>query len=539
MLGIVEQNMNINIKNDFICLWFPYLSVEISFKQHAKFKKNAFAITSQKRNKQILCSINPIGELLGLKLGMSLSEAHILCENLITEQYNYQKKKSFMLNQAKWCGQFTPRISIEKENVLMLNLKGCTHLFGNTANIMKKIQNYFKKINISILLNSGENITATKALTKYNLNKVITKKHDIINNHSNGISVNSNKKIQNNINFLKKIPIDALELDTSEKEELKYLGIETAYQLHSIPHKDLLMRFGPKLVEKLKIIIGAHPDQTIYLKPESTFSRSINLPEPISLTSDIIKLFKKLIKSICTDLKNINKGARILNFQISRTDHTKQLIQIKTSKLTSKPEMFMMLFEQKINQIQVGFGIDFMRIFMDQVESLFSIQDNLKINNIQKNNTIHQILKKDVYKNLISKLSNKIGFDSLIHLHPSESHIPENNARRVSAIYCTPKLFWPISLYERPLLIFKPEQIKIVKYRDFPKLFIWRKKQYNIIVKFGPERISAEWWLDNPQWRTGLRDYWKIETKCGSRLWLFEAKGAELSGGWYIHGNFI
>jgi hypothetical protein len=37
----------------------------------------------------------------------------------------------------------------------------------------------------------------------------------------------------------------------------------------------------------------------------------------------------------------------------------------------------------------------------------------------------------------------------------------------------------------------------------------------------GPERITPEWWFDDPAWRTGLRDYWRIETQEGPRLWLF------------------
>ncbi len=537
MLRDLEQNKNIN--NDFICLWFPYLLVEISFRKHVKFKTAAFAITSQKGNKQILCSINPIGELLGLKLGMSLSEAHILCENLITEQYSYQKKEAFMLNQAKWCGQLTPRISIEKENTLILNLKGCTHLFGNITDVIEKIQSHFKKINISILFNSGTNITTTRALTKFNINECTRKKYSIIDSCSDSININSSEKIQNNLNFLKKIPIEALELDPSEKKELKYLGIETVYHLHNIPHKDLLIRFGPKLVKTLKKFNNVNHEPMVYLKPENIFSRSISLPEPINLITDVIKLFEKLTKAICNYLKNMNKGTRTLIFQITRTDHTKQLIQIKTSEITAKPEKFIMLFTLKVNQIEVGFGIDFIRVSAQKVENLFSIQESLQINSIRKDNTIHQILKKEKYKNLISRLSNKIGFDSLIHLHPSESHIPENNVQKVSAVYCGPKLYWPIPLYERPLLIFKPEKIKIIEYENFLKLFIWRGKQYNINAKFGPERLAAEWWLDSPQWRTGLRDYWKIETTCGIRLWLFEAKGAELKGGWYIHGNFI
>ena len=527
--------MNKNI--DIICLWFPYLPVEISFGHHYEFKKNPFAITSQQRNNWILYSINPFAELLGLKLGMSLSEAHILCTNLVTEKYNHNKKNSFMINQAKWCSQFTPRISIEKESTLLLNLKGCTHLFGNVENVIKKIHTHFEKINISVESSSGENVTVTRALVKFNPNKFTKSNQFIKTSYTSKIC--SNSIIKSDRNFLKKIPIEALKLDSLEKEELKYLGIETVHQLQNIPYKDLLTRFGPKLIEKLKKIIGTDSELVPYVKLENKLSRSMKLPEPISLLSDIIKLFEKLTRSICKYLKDINKGTRILNFQIHLTDHTKQLIQIKTSEITSNPENFIMLFKPKIDQVDAGFGIDFIRVYAHETKDLFSKQDNLQINNLQKDIFIHQILKKEEYKNLISKLSNKIGFDSLIHLHPSQSHIPENNVQKVSAVYCSPKLSWPARIHERPLLMFKPERIEIIKYKKFPKLFIWRKKQYNINVKFGPERIAAEWWLDNPQWRTGLRDYWKVETKCGIRLWLFEAKGAEINGGWYIHGNFI
>jgi protein ImuB len=54
----------------------------------------------------------------------------------------------------------------------------------------------------------------------------------------------------------------------------------------------------------------------------------------------------------------------------------------------------------------------------------------------------------------------------------------------------------------------------------------------------GPERIGPEWWLDDPDWRTGLRDYWQITTKSGERLWLYFAHGGALSPGWFCQGSF-
>jgi protein ImuB len=54
----------------------------------------------------------------------------------------------------------------------------------------------------------------------------------------------------------------------------------------------------------------------------------------------------------------------------------------------------------------------------------------------------------------------------------------------------------------------------------------------------GPERIAPEWWLDDPDWRTGQRDYWRVTTDLGDKLWLYYAHGGTLSAGWFCHGAF-
>jgi protein ImuB len=54
----------------------------------------------------------------------------------------------------------------------------------------------------------------------------------------------------------------------------------------------------------------------------------------------------------------------------------------------------------------------------------------------------------------------------------------------------------------------------------------------------GPERIAPEWWLDDPDWRSGVRDYWRVTTEDGASLWLYYAHGATASGGWFAHGDF-
>jgi protein ImuB len=51
----------------------------------------------------------------------------------------------------------------------------------------------------------------------------------------------------------------------------------------------------------------------------------------------------------------------------------------------------------------------------------------------------------------------------------------------------------------------------------------------------GPERIAPEWWLEDENWGRGLRDYWRVETHQGRRLWLFYTPQ---NPGWFVQGEF-
>ena len=65
-----------------------------------------------------------------------------------------------------------------------------------------------------------------------------------------------------------------------------------------------------------------------------------------------------------------------------------------------------------------------------------------------------------------------------------------------------------------------------------------RRRLLTTVAASGPERISPEWWLDDPNWRSGVRDYWRITTDSGELLWLFYAHGHTMSSGWFCQGNF-
>lgn len=71
-----------------------------------------------------------------------------------------------------------------------------------------------------------------------------------------------------------------------------------------------------------------------------------------------------------------------------------------------------------------------------------------------------------------------------------------------------------------------------------PAAFAWRGRHLTTARAHGPERLAPEWWLDDPAWRSGLRDYWRVETAEGPRLWLFHTPAAPAGPAWWVQGTF-
>ncbi len=93
----------------------------------------------------------------------------------------------------------------------------------------------------------------------------------------------------------------------------------------------------------------------------------------------------------------------------------------------------------------------------------------------------------------------------------------------------------PIRLFERP------EPIEaIAEVPDGPPVqFTWRRVRYGVAHAEGPERIAMEWWRD-PRGHALTRDYFRVESHDGVRVWLYrEGLFSERSQPhWFLHGVF-
>ena len=139
----------------------------------------------------------------------------------------------------------------------------------------------------------------------------------------------------------------------------------------------------------------------------------------------------------------------------------------------------------------------------------------------------------DHLDDLVTRIGNRIGLENVQRFLPADSHIPERSYIIAPAAYSDPVASWVV-LRERPLRLFPPEPITGAGSAP-PSYLRWRRMALTTQRATGPERIAPEWWLSDENWRSGIRDYWKVETKQGRRLWLFHTPQNPC---WFVQGEF-
>ena len=139
---------------------------------------------------------------------------------------------------------------------------------------------------------------------------------------------------------------------------------------------------------------------------------------------------------------------------------------------------------------------------------------------------------------LIGRIGARIGMEAITRAHPADSHIPEKPAARLAAAWSEPARDWPRPPTPRPLLMWRSEPVTAEEAPGPPLSFRWRRRDFSTAAATGPERIAPEWWLDDPEWRSGTRDYWRVTTETGERLWIYYAHGGTMSAGWFCQGAF-
>lgn len=486
-----------------VSVWFPRLPSDRAIRARAigaAADNRPFAITHREKNTDRIYCLNRAAESQGLHRGMGFSDARAYCPNLQSRPANLHADARFLQILARWSKRYCPWVGLDGADGLVMNITGSAHLFGGEMALLDDMRHRLACAGLNGLIAVANTRGAAWALAHY--------------------GTPHNAKVQDE--DITGLPVAALRLSAKSDTALQRLGLRSIGDLMALPRATIARRFGPDVVLRLDQATGAQDEAISPLDDAPHYGVRITLPDPIGLGADVMAGTERLLERLCAKLKHQDMGARKLQLTLRRVDQGAQQVELSLATPMRDATRILPLFERGVGAVDAGFGIDQLRLEATQVEPLFKAQL-----------THTRAEQRDGLDDLITRLGNRIGLDNIQRFLPADSHIPERSFQIAPAAYSTASGPW-VTLRPRPIRLFAPEPIAGTGARP-PQQFRWRRISLATGHAIGPERIAPEWWLPDESWRTGLRDYWKVETTQGRRLWLFYTPQ---NPGWFVQGEF-
>ncbi|SPF79600.1 Y-family DNA polymerase [Pseudoprimorskyibacter insulae] len=544
-----------------LSIWFPRLGAERLIRRNPLLADQPLAVVRDTGQMQVVCSVSDVASAAGVHVGQPLRDAHAMCANLVTRLHNPHAEAAFLGVLHRWAGKFSPWIAQQTPDSLVIDLTGCTHLFGGEEALLAEVDGDCAGLGLTVRMGVADTLGAAWALARYSGQSGASHRNgDAIDQEARATRARAGKRRHwerggaapvafarpgphgriappgQTHAALAPLPVAALRLPAKTSEDLARLGLRRIGDLTGQPRAALARRFGQDLVLRLGQALGSTPEPVSPAAPPDHFAARLNLPEPIGLSDDLLAALDKMLPRLCDRLKQRGRGARTLRLEAYRCDDTMQWLTVSLARPADTPERIHPLLAMKLDEVEAGFGIDMLRLEVIRHEPLHArtmTGHAGALGDARKRQTQAHVL-----DDLIGRLGARIGLEAITRRHPGQSHLPEKSAQVLAAAWSEPAPDWPERTRPRPLLLWRSEPVQAHDTPAPPSQFRWRGRSFDALACEGPERIAPEWWLDDPDWRTGQRDYWRVDTDQGDRLWLYYAHGAALSSGWFCQGSF-
>ncbi len=432
---------------------------------------------------------------------MPFSDARAFCPDLHSLPADLQADQQFLLTLRRWATRYCPWVGLEGDDGLILDITGSAHLSGGEADLLADIRQRLQRADISVRMGLAGSRGGAWALAHYG-----NTPHPANDIHQ----------------ALAPLPVAALRIDRKIDIALQRLGLRNIGDLIATERAPLARRFGQGLLIRLDQALGVQPEEITPLRDPPHYAVHMSLPEPIGLCADVMAGTERLLTRLCSKLSSDGVGARILLLSLRRVDREAQEVELRLARALHDAPRILPLFQRGVDAVDAGFGIDQLRLVATQVETL-PVQ---QVSHVSAGG-------KDQLDDLITRLGARIGLENIQRFLPADSHIPERSFLIAPAAFSEPSGAWGAPR-PRPIQLFPPEAIAGDTPQP-PDRFRWRRMVLTVGHRCGPERIAPEWWMNDENWRSGVRDYWQVNTREGRRLWLFFTPQ---NPAWFVQGEF-
>jgi protein ImuB len=514
-----------------LALWLPRLSTDRLIRKAAAPFAAPLIVSAKANNALHVHALEARAERLGLYRGQPLANARAMVQPLCVAPHDGRADAALLDRIADWCDRFTPLVTLDAPDGLYLDITGAAHLFGGEAAMLALVVEKIAAQGFAVRAAIAGAAPAARALAR----------------HAHGAIVAPGGEAD----AVAPLPIAALEPDDKCLRALRHAGLKTVGMVAQRLASELSERLGKAFVRRLQAMLGKMEEPLAPRRPMPDLMEERRFADPIASRDVIAGTLLSLAQSLCGLLEREGRGARLLQAAFFRADGKVARLAVRAGAPLRDPAIMLRLLNQKLDALadplDPGFGFDLIRL-----EALLA-QDTrpLTVSFDANENARRQV------DFLIDRLAARLGGHRVLRFVAQDTHVPEAAAVAIPAQDrdTFDSAAWPVKRRAadpplRPLrLLERAEEISHVMASvpdGPPGRFRWRQCLHQVARAEGPERIAMEWWRsgvsrNDKTAKTLTRDYFRVETREGLRLWLYRDGLYRETGPaarWYLQGIF-
>ncbi|OWQ46565.1 DNA polymerase [Roseateles noduli] len=406
-----------------------------------------------------------------------------------------------------WALQFTPRVAVSEDAVLM-EVEASTRLFGGKRALRDRVVAQADELGVVQVA------WATTSLAAHALAR-------------NGIENGFKRPLEA---MLDALPMECLTAVRPHATTLAQTGCRTLGDLRALPRGGLSRRFDKQLLQALDWAYGRAPEVHVWETLPDSFAAKLELPFRVEHAPALLQGARRLLVQMCGWLAGRHAG--VTSFTLRWWHDTMRSkdageggsLTVGTADPSRDLEHLCRLLAEHLAKVALAAPAGDLALTADQVHDQAGTNASLLPDTVQDAESLHLVLERmaarlgpAAVRRCVTREDHRVEW--MGHWQPAAKPHP----RKVQASTSLPQPTWVLA-----------EPLKLAVRKNRPVY------QGELQLLAGPQCVEAGWWdrdeaLD--QGRLVVRDYWLAESRHAGLLWIFQAK---LDDGvaWFLHGVF-
>ena len=405
---------------------------------------------------------------------------------------------------VKRASGFTPRVAVESNDAVLLELAGSQGLFGGLPGLLAALRAAFPR---PLQLALAPTPLAAVLLARAGRNCCITTPARLAGK-------------------LASLSLRHLHWPEEEQARLRSMGVNTLGELLRLPRAGLARRLGPERLRQLDQITGTLSDPRQAIAPDERFSERIEPDYETLQREPLLAALQPTLVRLEEFLRARQRGVMGLRLRLHFRRALPQFTLVRCVVPEYRAARFTALLAARLESLPLSGPVQRMELTAGRPRRFIAASSGLWSPGEHGGDAVAQAAPE-----FLQTLTARLGTHAVYGLAQVDEHRPERQYRGVAPL-AAERVPAPAAADNlRPLGLMPVPQPLDSLLDAAGQIRQLRHAGRELQLVSGPERIESGWW-DGEDIR---RDYYIARTTDGARWWVFR-EGA--SRRWFLHGCF-